>query len=489
MKKQIPSKEKAFLTRVADIMFSNPFDHDVGELEQLTGLTLDRDCEDHFYVLLKPQLEVCMSALAECGVTSIEGLTGEDKHILTAAGLFIIFDRYIDQFDALISEQLQKPEADLKVDFYKDAMVDIGNMGFDGEHSARYFALFYQLRRAYTFINHELTGQAECIRRLRRDLWNNIFTSDALLYIENLWNRMEDFSTLLLGETGTGKGAAARAIGRSGLIPFDLSSGHFKTRFTESFVSINLLEFPESLLESELFGHTKGSFTGATSNYDGLFKRCDANGALFLDEIGDVNTSIQIKLLKVLQERRYSPVGGHEPCRFSGRVIAATNRDLTELRESGEFRDDFYYRLSSDVIEIPSLRERLSQDSNELSVLVSSLMERLIGHKVPKMVSKVLDALERNIPADYHWPGNVRELEQAVRRTILGRTYTGETKRMSALPEWLSQAADGRLSANALLSEYCKMLYERSGTFEGVASATGLDRRTVKKHITSAEDS
>ena len=484
MKNTIPNTQRAFLQAVADLMFSNPFDHEVAEVEALTGLCLDDGSTEHYYVLLKPKLEKIMEVLRGQGIHCLSDLnSAEDKHLLMAAKLFLIYDRYIDEIDSLITQQIDEPDRRLKVKFSKNAFQDLTEMGLDELQSEKYFALFYQLRRAYLFISRELTGNAACIKRLRRDLWNNVFTSDALLYVNNLWSRMEDFSTLLLGETGTGKGAAARAIGCSGLIPFDVDSQTFKAKFTESFVAINLLEYPEGLLESELFGHTKGAFTGAISQYDGLFKRCNAHGALFLDEIGDINISIQIKLLKVLQERRFSPVGAHDICRFSGRVIAATNRNLNELRESGEFRHDFYYRLSSDVIELPTLRERLEQDPQELGLLVDSLMERLTGQPSPEMAGDVLAKLTKSIPENYSWPGNVRELEQAVRRTVLGRTYSGELTTQKNLPLWVESAMSGKLNAVELLSAYCNSLYSELGTYEKVAAITGLDRRTVKKHI------
>ena len=489
MSRKIPQSERRFLQQVADLMFSNPFEHNAAELEAITGEVWNGQGDDHVYVMLKPKLTTVMHTLRNKGIDSIKGLSSEDQHLFSAASLFLIYDNCIDDFDALIQEQIDHPDKTLKVKFYQRVLSELNTLGFDPEKCSKYFALFYQLRRAFIFINRGLKGKAACVQQLRRDLWNNIFTSDALLYVDNLWNRMEDFSTLLLGETGTGKGAAAKAIGRSGLIPFDESSGTFRAKFTDSFVSINLLEFPESLIESELFGHTKGAFTGATGAYEGLFKRCNAHGALFLDEIGDVNISIQIKLLKVLQERSFSPVGAHEHCRFSGRVIAATNRNLEELRDRGEFRNDFYYRLSSDVIAVPSLRERLAEAPDELAVLVTSLVERLTGNPAPAMAERVLAQLQQTIPPHYSWPGNVRELEQAVRRTILGRAYRGEPLPTHGLPTWLNAAANGELTANELLAEYCQMLYQREGSYEKVAAKTGFDRRTVKKYIGDSSNS
>src|SRR5205085_1538803 len=174
-----------------------------------------------------------------------------------------------------------------------------------------------------------------------RHLWQNVFTQEVHLYEHYLWDRMEDFSTLLLGETGTGKGAAAAAIGRSGYIPFGRNQGRFAESFMRSFIALNLSQFPESLIESELFGHRKGAFTGAVEAHEGLLARCSAHGAIFLDEIGEVSAPIQIKLLQVLQERSFCPVGSHETVKFRGRVVAATNRPLETPDGRKVFRDDF----------------------------------------------------------------------------------------------------------------------------------------------------
>src|SRR5204862_1324072 len=236
---------------------------------------------------------------------------------------------------------------------------------------------------------------------LRRALWDNVFTHDMRAFETGLWKRMEDFSTLILGETGTGKGAAAAAIGRSAFIPYSFNERRFAASYTDSFISINLSQFAESLIESELFGHRKGAFTGAIDHHQGVFERCDPHGALFLDEIGEVSIPAQIKLLQVLQERTYTPVGGREKKRFSGRVIAATNRPLGELRRQGRFRDDFFYRLCSDVIELPTLRQRIAESTKELEQLVELLVARIAGDEAPALVAAVLEALEANLPRDY----------------------------------------------------------------------------------------
>jgi len=300
---------------------------------------------------------------------------------------------------------------------------------------------------------------------------------------------MEDFSTLLLGETGTGKGTGAAAIGRSGYIPFDEKKGAFKESFTRTFVAINLSQFTPTLIESELFGHRKGAFTGAVDDHDGVFALCSPHGALFLDEIGEVSVPIQIKLLQVLEARTFSPVGSHAKKRFEGRVIAATNLPIEAIRSAGRFRDDFFYRLSSDVIVFPPLRQRLGEDRAELDELIASAVRRITGEASSELTAMASETIERELPSDYPWPGNVRELEQAVRRILLTSSYKGDLKAQAPdeLGELLCGIESGSLDAAELMSRYCSLLYRRHGTYEEVARRTNLDRRTVKKHVEREE--
>ncbi|CAG0932156.1 Transcriptional regulatory protein ZraR [Rhodocyclaceae bacterium] len=204
-----------------------------------------------------------------------------------------------------------------------------------------------------------------------------------------------------------------------------------------------------------------------------------------MDEIGEVSLPVQVKLLQVLQERSFSPVGSHQRLRFSGRVIAATNRDLASLREQGEFRDDFYYRLCSDVITIPPLRQRLQECPGELAELVAGILKRLTGTAPEREVQVLRKAIERETGKNYSWPGNVRELEQAVRRVLVTGHYRGEEKAepSGAAERFLADAAAGELDAQELLAGYCRILYERHGTYEEVARRANLDRRTVKKYL------
>jgi len=218
-------------------------------------------------------------------------------------------------------------------------------------------------------------------------------------------------TVLVTGESGTGKELVARAI-------HDLSP-----RAEKPFVSVNCGAFTETLLESELFGYVKGSFTGANANRKGLFEAANS-GTIFLDEIGEMSPAMQVKLLRVLQERKVRPVGATEETIVDTRVIAATNRDLASMVSAGTFREDLYYRISVIPIELPPLRER-AEDISELA-----------NHFVQKFCASTGRTLTISEPAmklleRYSWPGNVRELEHTIERAVaLERTGSIEPERL-----------------------------------------------------------
>jgi two-component system response regulator HydG len=221
-------------------------------------------------------------------------------------------------------------------------------------------------------------------------------------------------TVLVQGESGTGKEVIARYI-------HDLSN-----RNDGPFLSINCGALPESLLESELFGHVKGSFTGAVRDKEGLFTAA-RRGTFFLDEIAEIPPSTQVKLLRVLQERELLPVGATEPVPVDARVIAATNRDLDEEIRAGRFRSDLYYRLNVIALHLPPLRDR----REDIPLLIESFLQRIAAARqmAPKrLTTPAFDAL-----AVYDWPGNVRELENALERAVV--LTPGEEIELSALPE------------------------------------------------------
>lgn len=484
--KRLSSEDREFFRKLATIIFSNPFSVDPKLIEELLGkkLVSFSPSQTDKYISLVPILEQRLKQLESRGISRIQSVHTEDRKVLEYAYLFLYFHKYLQSLDELIQNQLAAGHEPVAVPFHSELIHDLKGKGITVPEAQRYLALFYQLRRAFYFIVQALVGDSPSMVRLRHGLWNNVFTSDVRLYADHLWNRMEDFSTLLLGETGTGKGTAAAAIGRSGLIPFNSKTGRFERSFTETFIAINLSEFPETLIESELFGHRKGSFTGAIEHHKGLFERCSAQGSLFLDEIGDISIPVQIKLLNVIQQRTFSPVGSHEVKRFQGRVIAATNQSIFDLRKQGRFRDDFYFRLSSDIIEVPPLRVRLQESPGELEQLVTLLLNRMLGtEEKGEVITNVLAILKKSLPRRYPWPGNVRELEQAVRKILINNEFSDHQTTAMPSKDWLDDMKQGALTAQELLSRYCYMLYTHYGTYEKVAEKTALDRRTVKKYI------
>jgi DNA-binding NtrC family response regulator len=483
--KKLSQEEREFFRLVSCAALSNPFSDERTELDIRIAECPPDASETERLLCLFSKMKERIEKLEKEGRADIGLYSGDDRIMMQSVFLFEIFFIFTKGFDELIERQIKTGESTCFVPFGKEAIALFIKRGFSPDDACRFFAILYQLKRAYYFIDKALIGQSPCMRDLRRHLWNNVFTYDIRLYERFLMNRMEDFSTMILGDTGTGKGTAAAAIGRSGFIPYNPEKNVFNDSFMLSFISINLSLYPESLIESELFGHKKGAFTGAINLHEGIFSRCRPHGSILLDEIGDVSLPVQLKLLQILQERTFSPVGSHEILRFNGRVIAATNKSIKELRGNGLFRSDFYYRLSSDCIVMPSLSARINENPDELRLILNSIIERLTGAKSEELVNLVLTSLEKSPGRDYSWPGNVRELEQATRRILLTREYRGESLETSGgIKEMLKNGIETQtIGSQELISGYCALLYERYGTYEEVARRMNLDRRTVRRYI------
>ncbi|HEY8493509.1 MAG TPA: sigma-54 dependent transcriptional regulator [Myxococcota bacterium] len=244
--------------------------------------------------------------------------------------------------------------------------------------------------------------QSQLRSRYRFD--NVVGQSDALRHVLDLVARVadSDSTVLITGESGTGKELIARAI-------------HYNSKRADRvMVTVNCGAIPEELLESELFGHVKGAFTNAVQHREGRFAAADG-GTIFLDEIGDMSPNLQVKLLRVLQDRTFEPVGSSKTVRVDVRVIAATHRNLEEAIRRGTFREDLYYRLNVIPIEVPPLRAR----KQDIPLLVEHFLERLNQEKGRRVEGITPAALERLMEHD--WPGNVRELENLIERLVVLR--------------------------------------------------------------------
>ena len=478
------SADAAVISAVTQFTLANPFGPERAAAEsrfvEVTGGKLRGSHEERFRGFFRwvDALPVARRDYRKLKETERESM----RHLF----LFDSYHRYSIGLDRIIDEQVQRGENPCLVPFGEECIERLQSHGFTREEAVRYLGIFYQLRRAHCFIVRGLKGKSECMFEFRRRLWTSVFTADVRWYERHLWNRMEDFSTLLLGETGSGKGTAAAAIGRSGFIPYLPEKREFAESFNRSFVATNLAEFPETLIEAELFGYRKGAFTGAVEHHAGVFARCSPHGAIFLDEIGEVDPAVQVKLLHVLQERVFLPVGSREPQRFRGRVICATNRPLDQLRAAKVFRDDFFYRISSDVITVPSLRQRIEENPQELDLLLETIMERMLGANWAELFEEVRKKLQASPGPEYRWPGNVRELEQAVRRIIVSGSYAPEAVNVATAESERCFAA-AELTAEELLRRYCDRAIEVHGTRAAAARRLGLDVRTLGKYLKKSE--
>jgi two-component system response regulator AtoC len=309
------------------------------------------------------------------------------------------------------------------VDAMKIGAFDYVQKPFEIEEMELKIEKALELRR----MRHEL----DYLRHTQQDIYNFehiIGSSGALQRVLSVVKKVAKSNTTVLirGETGTGKELIAGAI------------HHNSLRASRNYVKVNCAALQENLLESELFGHEKGAFTGADKQRIGRFEQSDG-GSLFLDEIGDMSASTQAKILRVLQEHEFERLGGTRTLRVDVRLVAATNRDLPAMVAAGQFREDLYYRLNVVTIEMPPLRER----KEDVQALASFFIKRFSGELKKKMDG--LDTEATKLLMRYNWPGNIRELENAIERAMLlteGSQITADDLRLGDVGS--TQASGGQ---------------------------------------------
>jgi len=410
--------------------------------------------------------------------------------------IYLLYYRVQDAFRESIAGEMALGQQDLAVAYDSfvadcDRFLNVPGLKlaawYEPEHL---FALFFQVRRAFFHIFNNIVGRSMPAAWLRAEIWHSIFTHDLRRYRRVLYDRMGDYTTLITGPSGTGKELVARAIAMARYIPFEPKSKCFVSDYIQSFFPLNLSALSPTLIESELFGHRRGAFTGALEDRAGWLETCPALGTVFLDEIGELDPTIQVKLLRVLQTRRFQRLGDTKTRQFRGKIIAATNRDLDHEMSVGTFRKDFYYRLCSDLVSTPSLYDQLSDNPDELPSLIHFIARHVVDEKEARaLTDEVATWVGNHLGRDYSWPGNFRELEQCVKNVLIRHEY--RPPRTAAVPAGEQLARDlnaGQLTADELLRRYCTHVYSLTRNYEETARRLNLDRRTVKAKVNGDVD-
>ena len=411
----------------------------------------------------------------------------EDLRLYEDVVVYRLFSRYEDDFYGLIEAGGATTAVGFWARFRQDTerLLQTPAAATAARDAPHLFAAFFQIRRAFHLIFRNIVGNSPPIVRLRSAAWQSIFTRDMRRYRRSLYRRMGDVATLITGPSGTGKELVARAIGLARYVPFDAERAVFAENYAESFYALAPAALSPTLIESELFGHRRGAFTGAVQDRVGWLELCPPLGAVFLDEIGELDPSLQVKLLRVLQTRTFQRLGDTRDRRFEGKIIAATNRDLAREIEARRFREDLYYRLCSDLIITPPLEEQLRAAPGERAALVRFVAGRVAGESEAEALAEESERwIDANLGEGYGWPGNFRELEQCVRNVMIRGEYRPP---LAGNPSARQRVADdvlaGALSAEEVLRRYCTLVYAQTGSYQETGRRLGLDRRTVREKI------
>lgn len=496
-----PPGMQAVAHALGQLGFTNPFTEERIRLERQV---LGEQAPAHDIWIMEPGQQGAsphLAALSERGEHCIRaaltylqaGRTLDEagwRHYADLA-MYVLYYRVESHFyPILIQPELSATRMPFYPRFLQDWQTLIGGTPLAAQRQyapEHLFALYFQIRRAFHLTYRAISGTTRLSANLRADVWNSIFTHDLRRYHQGLHARMQEFSTLVLGPSGTGKELVAQAIGMSQYIPFQESSRQFAVDFRQCHQPVHLAALPATLLESALFGHRKGAFTGAIADRAGILETRHAAQTVFLDEIGELPPEVQVKLLRVLQNRSFQRVGDNAPREFHGRIIAATHRDLGAAMTDGSFREDLYYRLCSDIIRTPSLQDQLQEKPEELDHLLRVVSLRLVDKaEAESLTGEAAAWIRRHLP-DHPWPGNMRELEQCVRSILIRGRYippaSGPAKAAGAAETLGRSVADGRLSHEQLLGQYYALIYARCGSYEAAGQQLGIDWRTLKTRI------
>jgi transcriptional regulator with AAA-type ATPase domain len=497
----LSAADRTFLTAVSQLAYSNPFLPERAECERAALGTDYVEGEPLWSLTVKDperpranvwRINARLDPLAEQLRSRLLAKSKPHDHDLVLyedAIIHLLYNRYYPNFLETSFGKDAAKESAQRWSFYGNFLADWqhffpAQVEFPSRHEPVHtFACYRQIQRAFEQIFRAIIGGSLPAARLRASVWQSIFTHDMRRYRRTLYARMAEFATLITGPSGTGKEIAAQAIAQSRYVPFDDKKLAFDDTAV-SFFPINISALSPTLVESELFGHRRGSFTGAIGDRKGWLETCTPLGSVFLDELGDLDPAIQVKLLRVIETRTFHPVGDTASRRFQGKLIAATNRDLEADIRGGRFREDLYYRLCSDQIVTPSLADQLADSAYDLHELVIYMARRVAGAEGEELADEVTRWIERNLEPAYPWPGNYRELEQCVKNVLIRRDYRpSRSAPLDPIQQFTSDLRDGRLTADQALARYATIVYGQTGSYEETARRLQIDRRTVKSKI------
>jgi transcriptional regulator with PAS, ATPase and Fis domain len=436
--------------------------------------TIQQDIDQAIYHL-KARNEVCIDFHiflpyvkgVICSIENTDGVFGYIVAFCYTNGIFTKDDAE-EVKNALISKGFLEEEAELAL--RKIARLEI----IQGEYLKELLTLYKEEINTYHF---EITKREQLINELNSEVSSKYKYHDMIgksANIQEIYKLLEKISNsestiLIQGENGTGKELVAKAI-------------HYNSpRKEKAFIAQNCSAFNDNLLDSELFGHVKGSFTGAVKDKKGLFEIADG-GTLFLDEIGDTSLTMQVKLLRVLQEGTFLPVGATTPRKVNVRVLAATNKPLREMIKKGEFREDLYYRINVININLPSLKDR----REDIPLLVEHFLKKKCKEKELPLKSIHTKCLEKLL--DHSWPGNIRELENEVERLIVlsGNELVIDQGLLSqrivdSINSENSTASQSPTNQLTNFEKYTGKLQDAIETVEKILISEGLDRCNFNK--------
>ncbi len=504
----------AFLSPLSRLYQTNPFEPAWAALA--TGALGRGSVSDARAGGLKKALEEIRGPLAQAlaaiamQLAQGKAASDEERAVYRGAALYGLWDEYGPRLQALIDgEAIDAPFYD---GFVEQHRFLFNHPGLTVPEPAHLLALLYQARRAWYFASTNIGGRSPSAEAVRASLWRANLGSDLDAYADGLYRRMDEIPVLITGETGTGKELAAECIGWSRYIPFDPGTKRFATTAAGDYYARNLGEVPGELMESALFGHKRGSFTGATGDMTGCLGWPKPYGSLFLDEIGELPEHVQVKLLRPLQSRAYLPIGESKAHKLRGRLLFATHRNLPALCREGKVRADFLERINGVPIRMPPLRQMLAEAPEELRGYVRGFLAEKLDHpgRVEDWSARVVRSIEET-KRGYAWPGNVRELRNYAENYLLmdGRVETAETSAPSVVaqagsaegvqagtPESAAQASSGilgpqakagKVSADEVMRAYVTQVHVLTGENKAeTARRTGLNWRTVKRLIDPA---